>query len=147
MRHKIKCYQDHLKGVLMKCSIEIGNIFNKWSSQNLHQKLICPRELPASKNLKGSKESDSKSVLHIPSQNPLEHPLPKNRILVNQKTIDVLGKYTDLLGKTVANNLLQYDPKDCKLIKIFDLFYYEQGNLNPRITSVAPFNNFGNFIF
>ena len=97
--------------------------------------------------MKGSKESDSKSVLHIPSQNPLEHPLPKNRILVNQKTIDVLGKYTDLLGKTVANNLLQYDPKDCKLIKIFDLFYYEQENLNPRITSVAPFNNFGNFIF
>ena len=103
MRHKIKCYQDHLKQVLMKCSIEIGIIFNKWSSQNLHQKLICPRELPASKNLEGSKESDAKSVLHIPSQNALEHPLPRNRILVNQKNIDVLGKYTDLLEKTVAD--------------------------------------------
>lgn len=53
--------------------------------------------------MEGSKESDAKSVLHIPSQNALEHPLPRNRILVNQKNIDVLGKYTDLLEKTVAD--------------------------------------------
>ena len=30
---------------------------------------------------------------------------------------------------------------------LWSFFDYEQGNLNPKSTPAAPFNNFGNFVF
>ena len=67
---------------------------------------------------------------------------------MNQRKVKKVAERANLFGKTVADNLLQGDPKDRTLIKkkTFDLFFdYEQGNLTPRSTRVTPFNNYGNF--
>ena len=67
---------------------------------------------------------------------------------MNQRKVKKVAERVNLFGKTVADNLLQRDPKDRTLIKnkTFHMFFdYEQGNLTPRSTRATPFNNYGNF--
>ena len=75
---------------------------------------------------------------------------PQPNISESKKGENSLSERANLFGKTVADNLLQCDPKDWTLIKkkIFDLFFdYEKGNLTPRSTPTTPFNNYSNFTF
>ena len=83
----------------------------------------------------------------LPSQRALIKPLPHNQIQVNQRKVKIVSRNAQdysLFGKTVADNLLQCDPKDWTLDLLFD---YEQGNLIPRSTPTTPFNNYSNFTF
>ena len=132
----------------MTYSILIGKVFNKWHSLNLHQKNNSPLRtldkceitLPAPKKSKVSQESDGKAALHIALAKSFDEP---NAAQLNtsesKKGENSLTERANLFGKTVADNLLQCDPKDWTLIKkkIFDLFFdYKQGNLTPRSTVI-----------
>ena len=111
----------------------------------------CEITLPAPKKSKVSQESDGRAALHIALAKSFDEP---NAAQLNtsesKKGENSLKERANLFGKTVADNLLQCDPKDWTLIKkkIFDLFFdYEQENLTPRSTPTTPFNNYGNFTF
>ena len=96
----------------------------------------CEITLPAPKKSKVSQESDGRAALHIALAKSFDEP---NAAQLNtsesKKGENSLTERANLFGKTVADNLLQCDPKDWTLIKkkIFDLFFdYKQGNLTPR---------------
>ena len=78
------------------------------------------------------------------------HFLTLKGVLGSKKDQNSFAECVNHFGKTIADKLLQCDPKDWKLIKkkIFDLFFdYEHGNLTPRRTPSIFFNNYGNFTF
>ena len=107
----------------------------------LEQEILTP---PVAKRSRLSKESDAtdpKAVLYTALANSLNTQTTRNC-----KPQDPLVERTNLFEKTVADNLLQCDPKDWTFLKkkIFDLFYeYEQGNLLPRSISTASFSSTG----
>ena len=101
---------------------------------------------PAPKKSKPSQESDARTALYTALAKSFEKPSspPPNSNELNQSGNN-LTERANLFGKTVADNLLQCDPKDWTLIKkkIFDLFFdYEQGNLTSRNNNVTSMNSF-----
>ena len=87
---------------------------------------------PASKKSKTSSESDARAALYNALAKSFEEPSKISKSKVDENS---LSERAALFGKTVADNLLQCDPKDWTLIKkkIFDLFFdYEQGNLTAK---------------
>ena len=105
----------------------------------------CEITLPAPKKSKVSQESDGRAALHIALAKSFDEP---NAAQLNtsesKKGENSLTERANLFGKTVADNLLQCDPKDWTLDLFFD---YEQGDLTPRSTPTTPFNNYSNFTF
>ena len=101
---------------------------------------------PAPKKSKPSQESEARAALYIALAKSFEKPSsPPPSSIELKKDGNNLTERANLFGKTVADNLLQCDPKDWTLIKkkIFDLFFdYEQGNLTSRNNTVTPFNSF-----
>ena len=106
---------------------------------------------PAPKKSKGSQESDARAALYFALAKSFNKPAaPQPNTSESKKAENSFAERANPFGKTVADNLLQCDPKDWTLIKkkIFDLFFdYEQGNLTPRSIPTTPFNNHGNFTF
>lgn len=107
--------------------------------------------LPAPKKSKITQESDAKAALWTALAKSLSSPATTKLKPCQPKTPgSTLEERAHLFGRTVANNLLQYDPKDWTLLKkkIFDLFFdYEQGHLTNATTCAQPFPNFGNITF
>ena len=101
---------------------------------------------PAPKKSKPSQESEARAALYIALAKSFEKPSsPPLSSIELKKDGNNLTERANLFGKTVADNLLQCDPKDWTLIKkkIFDLFFdYEQGNLTSRNNTATPFNGF-----
>ena len=91
---------------------------------------------PPSKKAKSSQESDAKAALWTALANSLNSQtssLQANIAGTQEKSQNTLAERAKLFGETVADNLLQCDPKDWTMLKkkIFDLFYdYEQGILS-----------------
>ena len=105
-------------------------------------------EPPAPKKSKSNKETsqDAKMSLWSALANSLNQ--NQNQATENQQRTR-LEERADLFGKTVADHLLQCDPKDWTMLKkkIVDIFYdYEQGNL-ARPAPLTAMNNFNNFGF
>ena len=100
---------------------------------------------PPSKKAKSFQESDAKAALWTALANSLNSQtssLQANIAGTQEKSQNTLAERAKLFGETVADNLLQCDPKDWTMLKktIFDLFYnYEQGILNGTQQSL-PFN-------
>ena len=111
----------------------------------------CEIKPPAPKKSKASQESDARVALYITLPKSFDKlTAPQLNTSESTKSENSLAERPNLFGKTVADNLLQCDPKDWTLIKkkIFYLFFdYEQGNLTPRSTPTIPFNNYSNFSF
>ena len=111
----------------------------------------CEITPPAPKKSKASQQSDVRAALYIALARGFDKPAaPQLNTRESKKGENSLAECTNLFGKAVADNLLQYNPKEWTLIKkkIFDLLFdYEQGNLIPRSTPITPFNNYGNFTF
>ena len=101
---------------------------------------------PAPKKSKSSQESEARAALYTALAKSFEKPTsPPPSSSEVKKDGNKLMERANLFGKTVADNLLQCDPKDWTLIKKknFDLFFdYEQGNLTSRNNSATPFNSF-----
>ena len=91
---------------------------------------------PPSKKAKSSQESDAKAALWTALANYLNSQtssLQANIAGTQEKSQSTLAERAKLFGETVADNLLQCDPKDWTILKkkILDIFYdYEQGILN-----------------
>jgi len=107
--------------------------------------------IPPAKKSKSNQESDARAALYTALAKSFEKPTSPPTSTISEPKNDEnsrLMERANLFGKTVADNLLQCDPKDWTLIKkkIFDLFFdYEQGNLR-RNNAVNPFNNNGNYV-
>ena len=105
---------------------------------------------PAPKKAKSSKDAsqDTKIALWSALANSLN--ANENQATENQQRTR-LEEWADLFGKTVADHLIQCDPKDWTIIrkKMLDIFYdYEQGTLSQsRPAPLIPFNSFSNFGF
>ena len=101
---------------------------------------------PALKKFKSSQESEARTALYTALAKSFEKPTsPPSSSSELKKYVNNLMEPANLFGKTVADNLLQCDPKDWTLIKRknFDLFFdYEQRNLTSRNNSATPFNSF-----
>ena len=101
---------------------------------------------PAPKKSKSSQDSEARAALYTALAKSFERPTsPPPSSSEIKKDGNNLMECANLFGKTVADNLLQCDPKEWTLIKkkIFDLFFdYEQGNLTSRNNSATPFNSF-----
>ena len=100
----------------------------------------CEITPPAPKKSKVSQESDGRDALHITLAKSFDKPnAPQPTTSESKEGENSLTERANLFGKTVADNLLQCDPKDWTLINknIFDLFFdYKQGNLTPRSTVI-----------
>ena len=100
---------------------------------------------PAPKKSKGSQESDARAALYFALAKSFNKPAaPQPITSESKKAENSFAERANPFGKTVADNLLQCDPKDWTLDLLFD---YEQGNLIPRSTPTTPFNNYGDFTF
>ena len=101
---------------------------------------------PAPKKTKSSQESEARAALYTTLAKSFEKPTsPPPSSSELKKDGNNLMESANLFGKTVADNLLQCDPKDWTLIKKknFDLFFdHEQGNLTSRNNSATLFNSF-----
>ena len=83
---------------------------------------------PPSKKAKSSQESDAKAALWTALANSLNSQtssLQANIAGTQEKSQNTLAERAKLFGETVADNLLQCDPKEWTMLKkrIFDLFY------------------------
>ena len=86
----------------------------------------CEITPPAPKKSKASQESDAKAALYIALTKCFDKPTaPQPNTSESKKGENSLAERANLFGKTLADNLLQCDPKDWTLIKkkIFDLFF------------------------
>ena len=105
---------------------------------------------PAPKKAKSSKDTsqDAKIALWSALANSLN--ANQNQATENQQRTR-LEERADLFGKTVADHLIQCDPKDWTMLrkKIVDIFYYyEQSNLSQsQPAPLIPLNSFSNFGF
>ena len=101
---------------------------------------------PAPKKSKHSRERKARAALYIALAKSFEKPSsPPPSSIELKKDGNNLTERPNLFSKTVADNLLQCDPKDWALIKkkIFDLFFdYKQGNLTSINNTVTLFNSF-----
>ena len=101
---------------------------------------------PAPKKSKNSQESEARAALYNALAKSFEGPSPPSASSCEKRNeTSSLTERANLFGKTVADNLLQCNPKDWTLIKkkIFDLFFdYEQGNLTAGTNSATHFSGF-----
>ena len=76
---------------------------------------------PAAKKSKTSKESDARAALYNALAKSFEEPSKNSKSKVDENS---LSERAALFGKTVADNLLQCDPKDWTLIKKKSLTFF-----------------------